>query len=170
MADLPVNKVAQSGLITLDLETYLPEASFVHFDLKDYLFQGLILREKDFRAALKAYDWAVLKGKILLIYNTADAIIPMWAYMLITSYAAPHVTELYQGDPDLFYDMWYRQVAQSLDLEDFRDKRIVIKGCGSGKVPASAYAYITRRLHPVVKSVMFGEPCSTVPIYKALSG
>lgn len=167
MADLLVNRVAQSGLITLDLETYLPELPFEHFDLKDYLFQGLILREKDFRAALKTYDWSALEGKILLVYNTADAIIPMWAYMLISSYATPHVADLYQGDPDLFYDMWFRQVAQGLNVEDFRDKRIVIKGCGSGKVPASAYAYVTRSLRPVVKSIMFGEPCSTVPIYKA---
>ncbi len=167
MSDLLINRVAQSGLITLDLENWLPEAPQVHFDIKDYLFQGLILREKDFREALKQYDWQSLEGKILLLYNSSDAIIPMWAYMLVTSLATPYVADLYQGDSATFYDMWYRQVADKLDTESYRDKRVVIKGCGSGKVPASAYAYITRVLRPVCKSIMFGEPCSTVPVFKA---
>lgn len=167
MADILINRVAQSGLITLDLEDYLPVDPLAQFDLKDYLFQGLILREKDFREALKQYPWEALSGKILLVYNSSDAIVPMWAYMLVAVHAAPYVKDVFQGAPDIFYDLWYKKVADGIALDAFADKRVVIKGCGSGKVPASAYAYFAFRLQAVCKSIMFGEPCSTVPIFKA---
>ena len=166
MADLLINRVAQSGLITLDLEDYLPGDPLVHFDLKDYLFQGLILREKDFREALKQYPWEDLTDKLLLVYNSSDAIVPMWAYMLVAVHAAPYARDVFQGQPDIFYDLWYKQVAERLDTGIFAGQRVVIKGCGSGKVPASAYAYFAFRLRSVCKSIMFGEPCSTVPIFK----
>lgn len=161
-----VNRVAASGLITIDLETYYPQVETASFDLKDYLFKGLILREQEFRAAVKEHDWEQYQDKVLLVYCSTDAIIPMWAYMLIASSAAPFVKDIYQGMEQAYYQNAYDQILSKLDVSPYTDKRIVIKGCSDVNVPASAYLKLTQRLQPIAKSVMFGEPCSTVPIYK----
>ncbi len=161
-----VNRVAASGLITIDLTTYLPKTETAHFDLKDYLFRELILREKDFRAAVAEHDWSAYEGKTLLVYCSSDAIIPMWAYMLVASKAAPYVEDIFQGDEEAYAHHYLYQQLDRIDWTQYTDKRIVIKGCGDRPVPPGAYLEMTRRLVAVAKSVMYGEPCSTVPIYK----
>ncbi|NET35482.1 MAG: DUF2480 family protein [Cyanothece sp. SIO1E1] len=161
-----VNKVAASGLITIKLEEFLPKESIVELDLKDYLFHGLILKEKDFRTALKEMDWSQFDGQVLTVYCSTDAIIPMWAYMLVATYATPHAHTVFQGTKDEFLRHALYQRLDKIDYEQYEDQRLVIKGCGDEPVPASAYLEITRRLQPIAKSIMYGEPCSTVPIYK----
>ncbi len=161
-----INRVAASSLITLDLEKYYPKASVVHFDLKAYLFKELILKEKDFREALKAHDWSQYKDQVLLVYCSTDAIIPIWAYMLVASYAAPYARDIFQGTEEDYLESAYEKIIEGLDPAAFDDQRVVIKGCSEKKVPLSAYLNLTRKLRPVAKSIMFGEPCSTVPIFK----
>ncbi len=161
-----VNRVAQSGLITLDLETFYPEGEIASFDLKDYLFMGLILKEKDFREALKTHDWTQYAGKNVAVFCSADAIVPMWAYMLVTAYLAPHAREVVQAAPEQLVEIVLLKKLAALDVTPYAGKRLVIKGCSDRPIPASAYVEITRRLQPIALSIMFGEPCSTVPVYK----
>lgn len=162
-----VNKVAQSGLITLDLTDFLPaKEDYFVFDLKPFLFRELILKEKDFRAALKEHDWETYRGKWVSITCSTDAIIPMWAYMLVTTYLSPVAKAVYNGNEEELIHQILIEKIKELQPEDFSDKRIVIKGCGDRPVPTDAYIAVMHRLQPVVKSLMFGEPCSTVPIYK----
>lgn len=166
MAAPLINKVANSKLITLKLEDYWPTAQTATFDLKDYLFMELILKEKDFRGAIKAHDFSQYQDKTLLVFCSADAIIPAWAYMLVAAAASPFAMDIYQGTEPEFLRAHYRQTIASLELEAFADQRVVIKGCGEKEVPASAYLDITAKLRPVVRSIMYGEPCSTVPVFK----
>lgn len=161
-----VNRVAQSGLLTIDLETFYPEGDVVPFDLKDHLFMGLILKEKDFREALKEHNWEQYAGKNLAVFCSTDAIIPMWAYMLVAAHAAPYARDVFQGQPEQYAEFAFVKKLATLDPEDYAGKRLVIKGCSDKPVPPSAYLEITRRLQPVAASIMFGEPCSTVPVYK----
>jgi hypothetical protein len=166
MAETLINKVANSRLITLKLEDYWPATQMATFDLKDYLFMELILKEKDFRDAIKAHDFSQYQDKTLLVFCSADAIIPAWAYMLVAAAASPFAIDIFQGTAPEFLSAYYRQTIASLDLEVFVDQRVVIKGCGEKEVPASAYLDVTAKLQPVVKSIMYGEPCSTVPVFK----
>jgi len=161
-----VNRVANSGLITLNLEDYYPEGEVCEFDLKDYLFMELMLKEKDFRTALKAHDWQQYAGKNLCVYCSTDAIIPVWAYMLVATYAAPVASQIVQGDSNIFLTTHYKEALKSIDVAAYEGKRIVIKGCSAKPVPASAYAELARLLQPYAQSIMYGEPCSTVPIFK----
>lgn len=161
-----VNRVANSGLITINLEDYFPTEAVVVFDLKDYLFMELILKEKDFRAALAEHDWTQYENKNLIITCTADAIIPVWAYMLVTTYAAPIAKTVFQGTEEEFYKITFVQALANLQPAQYEDKRIVIKGCSDKPVPPAAYVELTRQLRPFAKAIMYGEPCSTVPIFK----
>jgi hypothetical protein len=161
-----INKVAESGLISLDLEAYYPKEEIKAFDLKDFLFMGLILKEKDYRAALQAQDWNEFKGKNVNITCTADAIIPMWAYMLAASYLQPVAKQIVYGNEDKLVETILLKKISTINIDDYLDKRVVVKGCGELSIPATAYVEITSKLRPVAKSIMFGEPCSTVPIYK----
>ncbi len=161
-----VNRVAQSGLITLKLEEFFPQAELATLDLKDYLFKELILKEKDFREAIKEHNWEQYEGKVLLVYCSTDAIIPMWAFMLAASYAAPCAADVFQGRAEDYYRAYFTKTLAALDVEKYRDGRIIIKGCSDKSVPANAYVELTKRLRPLAKSIMYGEPCSTVPIYK----
>lgn len=166
MSEVFVNKVAQSGIITLDLERYLP-AEVAVFDLKDHLFMGLILKEKDFREALKNLDWSQYQDKNVAITCSADAIIPVWAYMLIASYLQPVAKEVYTGTAEeMSKHLFLRKLNLDLNLNELSGQRIVVKGCGEVPIGAFAYAEITKLLRPVAKSIMYGEPCSTVPIFK----
>jgi hypothetical protein len=162
-----VNRVAQSGLVTLDLETFYPNEPIVPFDLKQYLFMEMILKEKDFREALDAHDWTQYTGQILAVYCSADAIIPMWAYMLVATHAAPYAADIVQATPEQVPEVIFGKKLAALDIEQYEGKRMVIKGCSDKPVPPSAYLDITKRLRPIVKSIMFGEPCSTVPVFKS---
>lgn len=161
-----INRVANSGLITLKLEEFFPQQELVHFDLKDYLFMEMILKEKDFRAAVKEHDWTQYEGKTLLVYCSNDAIIPVWAYMLVAAAAAPFAQDVFQGTADDYYRSFFLRRLDELDMEQYRDQRLVIKGCSDHPVPPAAYLEVTRRLQPLAKSIMYGEPCSTVPVYK----
>lgn len=161
-----VNRVANSGLITLNLEDYFPDAEIALFDLKEYLFHGLILKEKDFRAALLEHDWTQYVGKQLLVFCSTDAIIPVWAYMLVSAYAAPIAADIFQGTAEEFYKLSFQQSLANLNFAEYEGKRVVIKGCSDKPVPSSAYAELTKRLQPYAQSIMYGEPCSTVPVFK----
>jgi hypothetical protein len=161
-----VNKVAESGLITINLEQYFPDIQAAVFDIKDYLFHGLILKEKEFREALKELDWSVYAGKTVMIICSTDAIIPLWAYMLIASGLTGVAKDIYHGTEEEYLKMHYHGALEKIDPEQYKDKRIVIKGCSDKEVPAYAYAKITSLLKPYAQSIMFGEPCSTVPIFK----
>lgn len=166
MSDLLVNKVANSGLITLDLEQFLPKGEVKLFDLKDFLFMGLILKEKDYREALKAKDWSEYQDALVAITCTADAIIPVWAYMLAVSYLEPVAKEVFLGTAEELHKHLLVKNIEALDAAEYNDQRVVVKGCGETPIDAIAYAAITKVLRPVTKSIMYGEPCSTVPIYK----
>ncbi|MEP6613984.1 MAG: DUF2480 family protein [Mucilaginibacter sp.] len=161
-----VNKVAQSGLVTLDPAAFYPEGERVVYDIKDNLFMELILKEKDFREFVKGYDWAQYDGKYVAVTCTVDAIVPAWAYMLLANRLAPYAREVVFGDTEVLETVLFVKSIAAIDVEQYRDQRIVIKGCGDTPVPVSAYVELTKKLTPVVKSLMFGEPCSTVPIYK----
>ncbi|MGJ7032685.1 DUF2480 family protein [Niabella hirudinis] len=160
------NKIAESGIITLNLESYYPAEPVVLLDIKDYLFMGLILREKDFRAALKEQDWSIYEGQLAGIVCSADAIIPLWAYMLLVSYLQPIAKFVSLGDEATVKNKWLLKNIDAIDATSFTDARVVIKGCGDIPVSEEAYAQISLKLLPVVKSLMYGEPCSTVPVYK----
>jgi len=166
MSDEIVNKIAQSQLITLDLETYYPAEEIMLFDLKPHLFMELILKEKEFRAALQNNDWSVYQNKIVAVTCTADAIIPMWAYMLVASYLQPVAKDVIFGDENTARQQIFLQRINAINAEEYVDKRIVVKGCGDVPIGEFAYLAITKKLMPVAKSIMYGEPCSTVPIFK----
>ena len=161
-----VNKVASSGLTTINLEDFFPKGEILAFDLKPYLFMELILKEKDFREACKGFDWAQYEGKHLVIDCTADAIIPVWAFMLVTVNASPYAKEIFQGDVENFYKTFYAKKLDSFNGADYTSKRVVIKGCSDKPVPPAAYVELTHKLQPFAQSIMYGEPCSTVPIFK----
>ena len=166
MSEPFVNKVANSGLITINLETYLPKDDIAVFDLKAFLFMEMILKEKEFRTALKEADWEKYKGKNVAIVCSADAVIPVWAYMLVTTYLQPVAQDVYLGAEKEFYKKRLLQNIDAIDIADFDGQRIVIKGCGETPIEEYAYMEITKKLLPVAKSIMYGEPCSTVPVYK----
>jgi len=160
-----VNKVAASGLITIDPATYI-DSQIVVFDLKDNLFQGLILREKDFREFIKAHDWQQYQDKVVSVICSADAIIPTWALMLLGAGFEPYTKKVVFGDSSVLYREMILANFTREGSDRFIGKRVVIKGCGDKRVPESIYLDLSVLLKPVVKSLMFGEPCSTVPIFK----
>lgn len=166
MSDPIINKVAESGLISLDLTHFIPSTDIVLFDIKQYLFMELILKEKDFRAALTTADLSIYQDKIVGIYCSTDAIIPMWANMLIASALQPYAKAIYFGDENKVREQILLEGIALIDSSIYVDQRVVVKGCGETPIGESAYIAITNKLRPVVKSIMYGEPCSTVPVYK----
>jgi hypothetical protein len=166
MPDLIVNKVAESGLVSLDLETYFPRETIAVFDMKNYLFMELILKEKDFREAMKQLDWSQYQDKYVAITCTADAVIPVWAYMLVASALQPFAREIFLGTDVEFHKKIFIDRLHQIDPQEFLDKRVVVKGCGETPIGDFAYLEITSILRPVAKTIMYGEPCSTVPVYK----
>lgn len=166
MTDHIVNKVAESGLVTIDLEKYYPKDDMLVFDLKDHLFMGMILKEKEFREGLKNYDWEIFRNKYVAITCSADAIIPVWAYMLVTSYLQPVAKDVMTGNEKELHKAIFLKKLSSIDTKELTGKKIVIKGCGDIPIDDFAYAEITKLLVPVAKSIMYGEPCSTVPVFK----
>ena len=166
MEEIIVNKVAQSGLVTLDLEKFYPSENIVTFDLKDFLFMEQILKEKDYRETLKNMDWSIYEKKIVAVTCSADAIIPLWAYMLAVTYLEPFAKDIQFGNSEeVFKNLFLKNLSQ-INPKEFEDQRIVVKGCGDKTIPETAFVEITKILRPVVKSIMYGEPCSTVPIFK----
>jgi hypothetical protein len=161
-----INRVAESGLITLDLEDYYPKEEIVLFDLKPHLFMQQILREKDFRNALQAIDWSAYQDKIVAVTCTADAIIPMWAYMLVAANLQPFAKDIVLGDREEALRESFLNRLRAIDGPQYNDKRVIVKGCGDLSVGGFAYMEIARLLRPFVKSLMYGEACSNVPVYK----
>jgi len=166
MEEAIVNKVAQSSLETIDLERFFPEGESIVFDLKEYLFMELILKERDYRESLKKNDWSVYENKNVCITCSAEAIIPLWAYMLAVSYLQPVAKDVIVGNESFMQEVLFLKNLKKIDVKDFEGKRVVIKGCGEKEIPPSVYAEITKLLMPVAQSIMYGEPCSTVPVYK----
>jgi hypothetical protein len=161
-----INKVAQSGLLNLDLEDYYPREEIIVFDLKPLLFMEMILKEKDFRAALQSIDWSSYQDKILAVTCTADAIIPAWAYMLVAVAAEPYAKNIVFGNRQTALQQALLTNLRSIDINQFTDKRVIVKGCGDLSIEGFAYMEIARLLRPVVKSILYGEACSNVPVYK----
>jgi hypothetical protein len=164
--DVIINRVANSPLVTFDLEEFYHAGERVLLDIANQLYEGMILREKDFRAWVKETDWSVYKGKNVAVWCSVDAIIPTWAYMLLTTRISPFAHTVVFGTLEDLEKAIYQDALNSVDIEKFRDKKVVIKGCGKYQVPESAYVEITRLLTPVASSIMYGEACSTVPLYK----
>jgi hypothetical protein len=161
-----INKVAQSALVTINLEELLHPGERVVYDIKENLFHGLMLREKDFRAFLKENDWSVYDGKNVAIICSADAIVPTWAYMLLATKLQNQANHYVFGDLEALEQSLLKEAIAKIDPEEYREGKVVIKGCGSIPVPTFAYVEIMQKLLPVVSSLMYGEPCSTVPLYK----
>lgn len=161
-----INRVAESDLHTIALDDMIRDLPIEEFDLKDFLFRGLILKEKDFRDALKIHDWSLYRNKVLTVYCSADAIIPMWAYLLISAYATPFAQHIFYGNKEQAVEQLLLEKIRTTDWHSFAGKRVVIKGCSDKEIPASAYLSIAHQLQPLAQSIMYGEPCSTVPIFK----
>ena len=161
-----VNRVANSGLVNFDFEAYYPKGQRQLIDLKDWLFEGLILKEKDFRQAVKDYDWAQHQDQYVAIDCSADAIVPVWSYMLISNAISPYAKKVVKGNLENLESLIFHELINTLDIIPFKNQRVIVKGCSNLPIPESAYVAITNKLSPVVKSIMYGEACSSIPIYK----
>jgi hypothetical protein len=166
MAEEIVNRIANSKLITFNLEDYYPEGERVLFDVKDWLLEGFVLREGEFREAAKNHDWSQYEGKFIALTCSSDAIIPAWAFMLLATYLQPYAKKVITGDLETLETVLYTEVIQKMDLSELQDKPVIIKGCSNKPVPKNAYLLLIEKLQPVVKSLMYGEACSSVPLYK----
>ena len=161
-----INKIAKSGIINLDLEDYAPKGIITELDIKDFLFEGLILKEKYFRESLKDHNWSKYRGDVLALFCSSNSIIPMWAYMLVTSYLEKNNLINFYGNKEQVFNLLFLEIIDELDIHEFKDKRVIIKGCGNLKIHEKIYVAITKKMQPAVKSLMFGEACSSVPIHK----
>ena len=162
-----VNRVANNqNLVTLDLEDFYPAGKRVVFDIKDWLFQELILREKDFRAYVKNHDWSLYLDQYVVLICSTDAIIPGWAYLLLTTALQPYAKKVAVGNVELLNALLYEEIINNLDTEPYLDKAVIIKGCSDKPVPESAYISLVQKLQPIAKTIMYGEACSSVPLYK----
>lgn len=161
------NRVASSVLITIDLEDYYPSGERIVFDIKDWLFQGIILKEKDFREYVKNHDWTQYLGNYVALSCSVDVIIPSWAYLLITTELAPFAKKVIVGDLDLIEISVFQDIVNTISLDDFKDKPVIIKGCSNKPIPEVAYVQLISKLLPIAKSIMYGEACSSVPLFKA---
>jgi hypothetical protein len=167
MSDEIINKVANSGLITIDLEEFYPKGERVLFDIKPLLFHELILKEKDFREFIKQHDWTQYQDKFVAITCSTDAIIPTWAFMLVSIALEPFAKKIVFGNLETLEAIVFNEALLAIVYEDYKDKRVVIKGCSNLPVSTNAYVELVKGLRPFAKSIMYGEPCSTVPLYKA---
>jgi hypothetical protein len=160
------NRVEKSGLITIDLVDFIPKGKQFVVDLKSFMQDGLILREKDFRQKIKESDWSKFQDGFVAVTNSSEGIIPLWAYMLISSSLQPYSSLVVRGNKSHLKGALLKRSIESIDEREYLDKRVIIKGCGKESIPESAYIAITQKLQPVVRSLMFGEACSTVPVFK----
>ena len=162
-----INKVAQKAIITLDLADFFPkEDSIVAIDLRDYLFKGLILREADFRAQVSSTDWSAYQDKYVVIHSSVDAIVPMWAYMVLAAELTPYAKDIANASPAHAIDIFMYRAIEKINVEDYAGQRVVIKGCGDRQIDSAAFVYITAKLAATARAIMYGEPCSMVPVYK----
>ena len=161
-----INRVANSKLVTFDLEEYYPKGARIVLDIKDWLFEGIILREQEFRLFLDEHDWSQYKDSYIALTCSTDAIIPGWAYMLVTTKLQPYATKVVQGSLVDLETALYQSIIGNLDVSEYADKPVIIKGCSKKPVPANAYLFAINKLQPVAKSIMYGEACSSVPLFK----
>ncbi|WP_075340599.1 DUF2480 family protein [Tenacibaculum agarivorans] len=166
MEDEIVNRVANSKLINIDLEDYYAEGKRILFDISDWLFEGLLLREKDFREQVKNHDWSQYQDTFVALHCSTDAIIPSWAYLLLTTTLNPFAKKVVIGSLELLETVIFADIIQNLSVEEFKDKPVIIKGCSTKPIPDSAYTLLISKVQPVAKTIMFGEACSTVPLYR----
>ncbi|KUO67646.1 MAG: hypothetical protein APF83_05430 [Lutibacter sp. BRH_c52] len=166
MADEILNRVANSKLKTIDLEDFYPKGERTVIDIKNWLFHEQILKETDFREHLKNHDWSQYKNHFVALTCSSDAIIPSWAYMLIATYVAPFAKKIVVGRLAALETSIFQELIANLNVEDFAGKPVIIKGCSSKPIPETAYIQLIEKLQPVAKSIMFGEACSTVPLFK----
>ena len=166
MSDKIINRVANSNLVNIDLEAMYPKGKRVTFDIKKWLFEGIVLKEKEFRKHIENHDWTQYKDDYVALNCSEDAIIPSWAYLLISSELAPYAKKIIVGDLELLETLIFHEVIENLKIENFKDKPIIIKGCSEKPIPNSAFSMLIQKLFPVAKSVMYGEACSTVPLLK----
>ncbi len=160
------NRVAQSKLVAFDLEELYPEGKRILFDIKDWLYEGFILKEKDFRKSIDEYSWEQYRSQYIALSCSTDAIIPGWAYMLIATKLQPYAKKVIVGDLDQLETSIYQSIIENLDVSNFKDKLVIIKGCSNKPVPENAYLLATIKIQEVAKSIMYGEACSSVPLYK----
>ncbi|TDU43344.1 uncharacterized protein DUF2480 [Gelidibacter sediminis] len=161
-----INRVANSKLVVVDLEDYYPKGQRTILDIKDWLFQELVLREKDFRAYVKQHDWTQYQDHYVALTCTSDAIVPAWAYMLLTMHLQPHAKTIVIGTLEQLETSIYQDIIKDLDTSAFVDQPLIIKGCANKPVPANAYIMLSKKLQPIARSIMYGEACSSVPLYK----
>lgn len=166
MADEIINRVAQSKLVVIDLEDFYPQGKRVLFDIKDWLYEGLVLREKDFRKHVSDHDWSQYQNQYVALICSTDAIVPAWAYMLITIELASYSKKSIIGDLNTLETSIYQNIINDLDLNSYQDKPVIIKGCSNKPVPDNAYILLAEVLKPVAQSIMYGEACSSVPLFK----
>lgn len=166
MEDKIINRVANSKLLTIDLEDYYPEGQRVLFDIKEWLFEGFVLREKDFRTQVTEFDWSQYQDSYVALTCSSDAIIPGWAYMLLSIQLEPFAKKTVIGTLDYLESSIYQDIINNLDVSDFKDKPIIVKGCSNKPVPQNAYTMLVNKLRPIAKSIMYGEACSSVPLFK----
>lgn len=165
-----INRVAQSSLVTIDLEDFYVEGERTVLDIAPVLYMGMVLREKEFRQWIKEHEWEQYQGKLVAVICSEEAIVPTWAYMLIATKLQPQAKMFLFGSPQELEDVLYQQALSVINPEEYQDAKLVIKGCSNKPVPTSAYVELTRKLTPFAASIMYGEPCSTVPIYKRPKG
>ena len=166
MSEEIVNRVANSKLVVFDLEDYYPKGKRILFDIKDWLYEGIVLREKEFRAHVNLQDWSQYKDAYVALTCSTDAIIPAWAYMLVTMYLEPFAKKVLIGDLEQLEVSLYQTIIENLDTEMFKGKPLIIKGCSNKPVPANAYILLSQKLKPLAQSIMYGEACSSVPLFK----
>jgi len=160
------NRVADSGLVVVDLAIFLPKDEVLGLDIKDFLFHGMVLREREFRESLRGVDWQPFAGKFVAVYCSTDAIVPRWAYMLLVTYLQPIAAGVHAGTPVQYREYLALNAISELCVEPFQDGKVILKGCGDDSLSDALYLAMTIRLLPVVRSLMYGEPCSTVPVFK----
>ena len=166
MSEEIVNRVANSKLVVVDLEDYYPKGKRVLFDIKDWLYEGLVLREKEFRSQVIAHNWSQYQDTYVAMTCSTDAIVPTWAYMLLTINLEPYAKKIGIGDLEQLEASIYQTIIEHLDVLPFKDKPIIIKGCSNKPVPANAYILLSKKLKPISQSIMYGEACSSVPLFK----
>lgn len=166
MADEIVNKIAQSGLINIDLEELYPKGKRMSIDIAPWLFQGVILKEKDFREHIKNHDWAQYNDAYVNVYCSEDAIIPQWAWILVARSLNGRAVRTVFGNSEALEAILFESIIDQLNIEDYHGKKVIVKGCSDLPVPIQAFIKLTEKLTPVVQTLMYGEACSTVPIYK----
>lgn len=166
MAEEIINRVANSKLKTIDLEDFYPDGSRIVFDIKDWLFEGLILREKEFRAQVKEHNWEQYKDSYVALSCSTDAIIPSWAYLLLTTQITPFAKKVVVGNLELLETVIFQELLVTIDLSSYKDAPVILKGCANKPIPPTAYSLLIEKLQPIAKTLMFGEACSTVPLYK----